>query len=157
MDTTLPDVAQSGKLEIAYCSNLQTENAPGLDTAKVSIDGVQIDQATESPNSWQSRTADVTAWAGQTVELAFTFDTRDNIYNNFRGWQIDGIQWAITDVVCGDSCYADFNADGELDLFDFLAFTNDFNDAGDASDCDKSGGHDLFDFLCYTNAFNAGC
>jgi len=54
-------------------------------------------------------------------------------------------------------CYADFNRDGLLDLFDFLAFVNLFNTADPKADCDNNGGHDLFDFLCFVNAFNAGC
>jgi subtilisin family serine protease len=154
---TLPEVAQSGKLEISYCYTLQTEDAPGLDTAKVYINGVQIDQATESPNTWTTRSADITAYAGQTVDLAFTFDTRDNIYNNFRGWQIDGIEWAITDVVCGGDCYADYNNDEVLDLFDFLAYVNSFTDGEDQADCTGEGDLDFFDFLCFSNEFNEGC
>ena len=55
------------------------------------------------------------------------------------------------------SCYADFDEDGDLTIFDFLAFQNAF-DAGDlAADCDEDGSLTLFDFLCYQNAFDAGC
>ncbi|MEQ8843922.1 MAG: 5'-nucleotidase C-terminal domain-containing protein [Phycisphaerales bacterium] len=55
------------------------------------------------------------------------------------------------------SCYADFDLDGEVGLFDFLAFQNAF-DAGDlAADCDRNGTLDLFDFLCFQNAFDLGC
>jgi len=54
-------------------------------------------------------------------------------------------------------CYADINADGALDLFDFLAFTNLFNAHQKPADCDQNAAYDLFDFLCFTNAFNAGC
>jgi subtilisin family serine protease len=155
---TLPDVPPAGSLSFEYCWTLQTENKPGLDTAKVYIDGVQIHQATESPNSWTSAAVDVTAWAGQTVELSFVFDSKDQYYNNFRGWQVDGLQFGVTDVVCrGDECYGDYNGDGTLDLFDFLAFTNDFNAGEGKANCDNEGGFDLFDFLCFTNAFNAGC
>ena len=99
----------------------------------------------------------MTAYAGQTVELSFVFDTKDQYYNAYRGWQIDGIRWAVTDVVCGDGCYADFNGDGTLDFFDFLAYTNSFNAGEDNADCDNGGNLDFFDFLCYTNEFNAGC
>ena len=54
-------------------------------------------------------------------------------------------------------CYADFDDDGRLSLFDFLAFQNAF-DAGDtAADCDDDGRLSLFDFLCFQNAFDAGC
>jgi glucose/arabinose dehydrogenase len=56
-----------------------------------------------------------------------------------------------------EPCYADFNADGALDLFDFLAFTNAFNAGDPAAECDGEQGLSLFDFLCYTNAFNQGC
>ena len=56
-----------------------------------------------------------------------------------------------------DDCFADFDGDGALTIFDFLAFQNAF-DAGDASaDCDRDGTLTLFDFLCFQNAFDAGC
>ncbi|MFI4882055.1 MAG: GC-type dockerin domain-anchored protein, partial [Phycisphaerales bacterium JB064] len=56
-----------------------------------------------------------------------------------------------------DACAADFDGDGELTLFDFLAFQNAF-DAGDLSaDFDGDGSLTLFDFLAFQNAFDAGC
>ncbi len=55
------------------------------------------------------------------------------------------------------SCYADFDLDGELTLFDFLAFQSAF-DAGETSaDCNRDGILDIFDFLCFQNGFAAGC
>ncbi len=71
-------------------------------------------------------------------------------------------------VICGvgqdirayrspNACYADFNQDGVLDLFDFLAFVNAFNAADPAADCDVDAELTLFDFLCFVNAFNQGC
>jgi hypothetical protein len=62
----------------------------------------------------------------------------------------------ITTDVAGD-CYADCDASGGLDLFDFLCFQNDFVDGGDYSDCEGNNIHDLFDFLCYQNEFVGGC
>ncbi|MEO1007724.1 MAG: GC-type dockerin domain-anchored protein [Planctomycetota bacterium] len=54
-------------------------------------------------------------------------------------------------------CRADFDGDGELTLFDFLAFSNAF-DAGDiAADFDGDGILTLFDFLEFSNEFDAGC
>ena len=54
-------------------------------------------------------------------------------------------------------CRADIDGDGELTLFDFLAFQNLF-DAGDpAADFDGDGGLTLFDFLAFQNEFDAGC
>lgn len=54
-------------------------------------------------------------------------------------------------------CYGDFDGDGALSLFDFLAYVNTFNAGGPGADCDLSGALDLFDFLCFVNAFNSGC
>ncbi|MEO1278200.1 MAG: GC-type dockerin domain-anchored protein, partial [Planctomycetota bacterium] len=54
-------------------------------------------------------------------------------------------------------CAADRDADGELTIFDFLAFQNLF-DAGDLdADFDGDGVLTLFDFLAFQNAFDAGC
>ncbi len=65
----------------------------------------------------------------------------------------------IDDIVFGggSSCPADFDGDGDLTLFDFLAFQNAF-DAGETSaDFDGDGSLTLFDFLAFQNAFDAGC
>ncbi len=54
-------------------------------------------------------------------------------------------------------CRADMDGDGELTIFDFLAFQNLF-DAGDlAADFDGDGELTLFDFLAFQNEFDAGC
>ena len=57
----------------------------------------------------------------------------------------------------GDSCYADCDASGGLDFFDFLCYQNLFGAGDPAADCDGSGGLDFFDFLCFQNEFAAGC
>ena len=55
------------------------------------------------------------------------------------------------------SCPADFDGDGELTIFDFLAFQNAF-DAGDLrADFDSDGELTIFDFLEFQNQFDAGC
>ncbi len=55
-------------------------------------------------------------------------------------------------------CYADCDANGVLDIFDFLCFQNSFV-AGEpyACICDPNPACDIFDFLCFQNAFVAGC
>jgi hypothetical protein len=58
---------------------------------------------------------------------------------------------------CAADCYADFDGDGELTIFDFLAFQNAFDSGDAAADCDGDGSLTLFDFLCFQNAFDAGC
>ncbi len=54
-------------------------------------------------------------------------------------------------------CRADIDGDGELTIFDFLAFQNLF-DAGDlAADFDGDGALTIFDFLVFQNEFDMGC
>ncbi|MGD1915260.1 MAG: FG-GAP-like repeat-containing protein [Phycisphaerales bacterium] len=74
-----------------------------------------------------------------------------------RTYQYNERRDGVADVVEAPTCRADFDADGELTLFDFLAFQNAF-DAGDASaDFDADGRLTLFDFLAFQNDFDAGC
>ncbi|UYV12252.1 MAG: Rax2 family protein [Phycisphaera sp.] len=55
------------------------------------------------------------------------------------------------------TCRADLDGDGELTIFDFLAFQNAF-DAGDPiADFDGDSELTIFDFLAFQNAFDAGC
>jgi len=55
------------------------------------------------------------------------------------------------------SCVADLNCDGELTLFDFLAFQNAFDAGNPIADFDGDGEFTIFDFLAFQNAFDAGC
>jgi hypothetical protein len=57
----------------------------------------------------------------------------------------------------GVACRADLDGDGELTIFDFLAFQNAF-DAGDPiADFDGDGAFTIFDFLAFQNEFDLGC
>lgn len=55
------------------------------------------------------------------------------------------------------ACAADFNADGELNILDFVAFQNAFEGADPKADCNDSGGLDILDFICFQGLFQAGC
>ena len=77
----------------------------------------------------------------------------------FDGNDAPGRAVVVFDPVgpCGMTCVADFDGDGELTIFDFLAFQTAF-DAGDAkADLDGDGELTLFDFLVFQTAFDAGC
>jgi len=60
----------------------------------------------------------------------------------------------LNDLGC---CPADFDADGVLTVFDFLAFQNAFEDMNPEADLDGDGEFTLFDFLAFQAAFDAGC
>ncbi|MFG0284940.1 MAG: GC-type dockerin domain-anchored protein [Phycisphaerales bacterium JB039] len=58
---------------------------------------------------------------------------------------------------CDAPCYADCDADGVLDFFDFLCFQTAFALGDPHADCDGDGIIDFFDFLCFQNEFGLGC
>lgn len=62
-------------------------------------------------------------------------------------------------VVLGRSprCCADLDYDGQLTIFDFLAFQALFNDQHPFADFDRDGEFTLFDFLAYQSVFEDGC
>src|SRR5262245_3727575 len=41
---------------------------------------------------WRNVTASLSAFAGQTVQIRFSFDTGDSVANNFEGWYVDDVQ-----------------------------------------------------------------
>jgi len=95
--------------------------------------------------------------------LGFTSDTAINevriIASPLYGGTAVGEIFDADDLVFagGVPCRADFDGDGQLTIFDFLAFQNSF-DAGDlVADFDGDGSLTIFDFLAFQNEFDAGC
>jgi hypothetical protein len=43
------------------------------------------------PPLWTLESAALNAYAGKRVEIIFSFDTRDALYNGFRGWVVDDV------------------------------------------------------------------
>jgi hypothetical protein len=41
---------------------------------------------------WKDMTVDISAYRGRQVTLQFVFNTRDNLYNGFRGWIVDDVR-----------------------------------------------------------------
>lgn len=57
---------------------------------------------------WRFEEFDLSEFAGQQIRLRFKFDTRDNLYNGFRGWFIDNIR--VTNVRSVSSSNSDRRA-----------------------------------------------
>ena len=130
---------------------------PQLDAATASGDTVlRAGQAYWIVAESDAPAADNPVWNWATGVTGYTsttaFDTGD--------WQPGGTGATVGIIVEGDlftGCRADIDGDGDLTLFDFLAFQNLF-DAGDlAADFDGDGDLTLFDFLAFQNEFDAGC
>ncbi|MEO1277645.1 MAG: GC-type dockerin domain-anchored protein [Planctomycetota bacterium] len=84
-----------------------------------------------------------------------------NVYEVFVDCDSSGVDGGAASIefelLPAASCPADLDGDGDLTLFDFLAFQNLF-DAGDpAADFDGDGMLTIFDFLEFQNQFDAGC
>jgi hypothetical protein len=41
---------------------------------------------------WVLEELDLSSYSGQSVNIRFSFDTRDELYNGFRGWFLDDFQ-----------------------------------------------------------------
>ncbi|HEY3294981.1 MAG TPA: IPT/TIG domain-containing protein, partial [bacterium] len=49
-----------------------------------------------APGMWQQQQFDLTPFVGNQAWIRFRFDTRDQLYNGFRGWFIDDVQVTAT-------------------------------------------------------------
>ena len=120
---------------------------------RVTSDGAVIDAATLKPID--AFTADP-APTDDFIEWTPSADDVGQYYYTCRVVGHLGMTGSII-VEAGDACRADLDGDGELTLFDFLAFQNLF-DAGDPlADFDGDGELTLFDFLAFQNEFDGGC
>src|SRR5262249_25662271 len=77
-----------------------TEGSPSYDIVGVEInagtDWVTLLSSSDGTlptitSGWEHASVDLSAYAGSTVTLRFTFDTRDEIENNYEGWFIDNV------------------------------------------------------------------
>ncbi|MBC7834237.1 MAG: S8 family serine peptidase [Phycisphaerales bacterium] len=120
----LPPVPPGGTITMTYCSNLDTEPASSYDLAFLFIGADQLDEPSEL-DTWETRTVDLTSYAGQSVQLRFSFNTVDGIQNDHRGWQVDNISISAQVGQCiqpPEECVADFNDDTVISSADITAF-----------------------------------
>ena len=117
------------------------------------------------PHPIQCTTRDQSASPATLIEVLVADSPDDDPANAPHLTQICdafGDQWIFFPALCGGdssvlACYADCDASGTLDIFDFLCFQDAFVAASLSSDCDGDGQLDIFDFVCFQSAFAAGC
>ncbi|MFI4917750.1 MAG: GC-type dockerin domain-anchored protein [Phycisphaerales bacterium JB060] len=95
----------------------------------------------------------------QTYLFQITSDTivYDPALAPVRTYQYNVRRDGVADTIEISPCRADFDADGALTIFDFLAFQNAFDTGDLGADFDGDGSLTLFDFLAFQNEFDAGC
>jgi hypothetical protein len=141
----LPAVTQHGSITLQYCHNLETESDPEYDIPTVLVNAAVIDQPADA-DVWQMQSIDLTAFAGETVTIEWSFDTVDEYYNDQRGWQIDLVTIISTTIECMDVCPGDLDGDAIVGVTDLLALLGDWGAAGPA-DLDGDGFVDVEDML----------
>ena len=102
-----------GPITLNFNYVLLTEDAADLDEASVSIsdDGgisfttvatsAAIGQLPQS-SEWREFSLDISQYQGKTIQLRFTFDTKDGLFNNFEGWLVDDV------YVASDADWSDY-------------------------------------------------
>ncbi len=116
----IPSVPPGGTVTVSFCYNLLTEAAQSYDQARFGVQGESMALLSDSAN-WTTYSADLTAHAGETVNLRWHFDTIDGLFNNYRGWQVDNVVITVTALECTDPkpvCPADLTGDGVVDVSD---------------------------------------
>lgn len=101
-------------LELSYCSALERDTTPVGDWPEVRVrpDGggsVIVDQPAvgQFPGAlpaWEHRVVDLTAFAGQTIEIEFNFRNVFPSNDDKLGWQVDNILLTGPGVTCIPGC-----------------------------------------------------
>ncbi len=108
------DLGGISGVELSFRYFLETENAPGVDVASVAVsrDGFVSDLSVLAPQlsdqaSFAARHFDLSAFAGDVIQLRFGFDTVDDAANHFEGFYVDDAAVQVAGgPVCGNGLAA---------------------------------------------------
>lgn len=127
---TAPPIAlpASSQITLTYCSTFEREAFGVTDWPTLLLDGEVIDQPALgglASSIWENRNVNLSAHAGQTVTLAWRFNTGDAFGNNFLGWQIDDVHVSALLPACDASAArGDMNGDQAVNAGDIQLFTD---------------------------------
>jgi hypothetical protein len=155
---TSPNVAipAGATARLDFCYRYDGEGGVPFDYAGVVVNGTDVWQASNALD-WTPVAIDLTGFAGTTINVEFFFDSVDSLFNNFLGFQVDGVVLTSDEFVCEDSCYPDCDASGTLNIDDFVCFQTYFAIGDPYADCDASGTLNIDDFICFQTYFAIGC
>jgi hypothetical protein len=145
--------------EVSYARWFQSINGVTDEfSIEVSDDGglswAVVETVPHTPSGWVVHSFDPSDFVDLTDEFRMRFVAIDNPNDSVTEAGID--RFRIT-FEGGATCRADIDGDGQLSIFDFLAFQNAFDSGDLAADFDGDGSLSLFDFLAFQNEFDAGC
>jgi hypothetical protein len=137
----------NGDIVLTYCSSLVTEDLSGYDVAEVRANGIVVDEPSES-SAWEERVVEINNVAGDTLTIEWFFDSVDSLYNDYRGWHVDGIQISSMTTDCDSTtCVADTNGDNAVNVADLMAVIDQWGTAGSTADVNGDGIVDVNDLL----------
>lgn len=122
---------------LTYCSAFERDTTPLGDWPEVRItpDGEATDVIDQpaigafvgGAATWKERTIDLTAYAGQTVTIAFNFDNVFPSNDAFLGWMVDNVKVQALEIDCIPGCASpdgDMNIDGSANGADIQGFAS---------------------------------
>lgn len=113
----LTGVPQGRAVTLTFCSNLESEADANYDFARVLVNGAVVADVADGA-AWETVSVDLSPYAGQVIELAWSFDTVDDMFNEFRGWQLDDVRVSAVQVTCVDHLLGDVDGDVDVDGHD---------------------------------------
>jgi cysteine-rich repeat protein len=113
LEVTIPGNAIAPTLQFNYWMNVE-ENDCEFDNLFVLVDAQAVSKLCESTPDWQSLSLDLSAYIGQTVVVAFYYDSGDELFNVGQGVYLDDVSLLFGKL---DAC-SDGNActDGDFCL-----------------------------------------
>ncbi len=104
-----------------------------------------------STTSYRQTIADVSAYAGQTVQFRWRIGTDTSI--NRPGWDVDDVLVQS----CQAACIWDVDQSGFIDVVDLQMVTSDWGEAGSPYDFDGDGAVDIDDVIAVAVRWNSVC
>jgi V8-like Glu-specific endopeptidase len=143
-----------GDLILSFCSAVETENISSYDHTDLYINGslyANLDESTD----WEQVEIALTDFTSPTIQIEWRFDSVDSLYNDYRGWHIDGIQLVTQTLDCNDDigCPADANGDGFVNVSDLLTVIDDWGLADSPADINGDGIVNVTDLLAVVGAW----
>jgi len=144
-----------GAIVLSFCSALETEDNDSYDLAELFVNNILIDELDDS-SGWQEYEY-VLDVSGDSLQIEWRFNSVDNLYNNFRGWHIDGIQIIAQTLECNDiaTCPADLNDDATVNVTDLLIVIEQWGEEDSPADISGDGVVDVTDLLAIVGAWGA--
>lgn len=158
----LPAINPGERLVLRFCQSLERENFATVDLAQLLIDGSPVIQYTAATPTWFEREYDLSSRAGQSITLAWRFDSVDGFSNNFNGWKIDNVRIERLGTQCTPPpvCLADFNNDLVVNGSDLSILLSNFGSTTAThaqGDANGDGFVNAADLSVLLSAFNQPC